>query len=343
MRKLRRLLAPLQRAGAIHHQFAKVQNAEIGRAEMFAGAVGDRALAVLHCGVLLRHALDAGIAFCLLQLAVDQIIVGLVAQRHIILVDLGDHAVAVVVAVAFALRQRPLRIPGVGVDPAIGVGDGNKTLAENILARHRARRVGMHRHQELRDAPVDVVAVGEPAARDRQSRIMRIDFYHRTRVLGDPAHVVDVHARDRIDKVLLDIEHLVLVLVEAQMREGEMRGVDGAFHRLHPVAVLPFLRDVAVRGRHQRHLQRRQLRHVGGRAHIGPDHVAPFPHRIGFDADQVLGVEIGIGGRHVDASALGVEFPAVIDTADAAFLVAAEPEIGAAVRTILIDDADHAA
>src|SRR5712692_2894847 len=40
MRKLRRLLASLQRAGAIHQQFAKVQNAEIGRAKMFAGAVG---------------------------------------------------------------------------------------------------------------------------------------------------------------------------------------------------------------------------------------------------------------------------------------------------------------
>jgi len=28
---------------------------------------------------------------------------------------------------------------------------------------------------------------------------------------------------------------------------------------------------------------------------------------------------------------------------DAAFLIAAEPEIGAAMRTILVDDADHAA
>src|ERR1700731_3407397 len=57
----------------------------------------------------------------------------------------------------------------------------------------------------------------------------------------------------------------------------------------------------------------------------------------------VLGVEIGIGGRHVDAAAVGVEFPAVIDAADAALLDAAEPEIGAAVRTVLIDDANHAA
>ncbi len=122
-----------------------------------------------------------------------------------------------------------------------------------------------------------------------------------------------------------------------------MRGVDRAFQRLHPVAVLPFLGDVAVRGRHQRHLQVRQFRHRVRRAHIGPDHLAPFAHRIGLDADQVLGIEIGIGGRHVDAAAVGIEFPAVIDAADAAFLVAAEPEIGAAVRTILIDHPDHAA
>src|SRR5882724_3225242 len=139
MRKMRWALPLLQRAGAVHHQFPEMQDAKIGRAEMFAGAVGDRALAVLHGGVLLGHALDAGVALGLLQLAVDQIVVGLVAQRHVILVDLGDHAVAAVISLALGLRQRTLRIPGIGIDPAIGVGDGHETLAENILARHRAR------------------------------------------------------------------------------------------------------------------------------------------------------------------------------------------------------------
>ena len=56
-----------------------------------------------------------------------------------------------------------------------------------------------------------------------------------------------------------------------------------------------------------------------------------------------FGVEVGIGGRHVDAAAVGVELPAVIDAADAAFLVASKPEIGAAMRAILIDDADNTA
>ena len=122
MREMRRRLALLQRAGGFHHQLAEMHDAEIGRAEMLAGAVGDRALAVLHRGVLFGHALDAGVAVGLLQLAVDQIVVGLVAQRHVVLVDHRHHAVAAGVAVALGLRQRPLRIPGIGVDPAAGIG-----------------------------------------------------------------------------------------------------------------------------------------------------------------------------------------------------------------------------
>jgi hypothetical protein len=65
--------------------------------------------------------------------------------------------------------------------------------------------------------------------------------------------VIGRDAHQRVHKMLLDVENLVLFLFEAQMREGEMRGVDRAFQRLHPVAVLPFLRDVAVRSRYQRH------------------------------------------------------------------------------------------
>src|SRR2546423_13288056 len=110
---------------------------------MFAGPVGDRSLAVLHRRVLLGDTLDAGVAFGLLQLAVDQIIVRLVTQRHIILVHLRYHAIAAVVGVALGLRQRTLRIPRIGVDPAVGVGDWHKALAENTLTRHRARRIGM--------------------------------------------------------------------------------------------------------------------------------------------------------------------------------------------------------
>src|SRR4029079_10267391 len=72
---VRRRFALLQRAGGLHHQLAEMHDAQIGGAEMLAGPVGDKALAVLHRSVLFGDALDAGIAFGLLQLAIDQIVV----------------------------------------------------------------------------------------------------------------------------------------------------------------------------------------------------------------------------------------------------------------------------
>src|SRR4051812_13741547 len=71
--QMRRRSAQGQRTRRLHYQFAEMHDAEIGGAEMLARAVGDRALAVLHGGILFGDALDAGVAPGLLQLAVDQI------------------------------------------------------------------------------------------------------------------------------------------------------------------------------------------------------------------------------------------------------------------------------
>ena len=198
----------------------------------------------------------------------------------------------------------------------------------------------MDGHQELGDAPIDVVVGGDTSAGNGQAGVVRVHLDHGPRIVGDPTHMVKVHARHGAGEVLCDVEVLVLGLVEGQVCEGEVRRVDAALHSLHPVAVLPFFGDVAVRGWHQRHLQRRQLRGALGRPHVGPDHSALLARRIGFDADLVLGVEVGIGGGHVDAASLHVELPAVVDAANTARLVAPEPEVGAAVRAMLIDDAD---
>src|SRR3989442_6172392 len=62
MLEVRRRVALLQRAGGIHDELAEMHDAEIGRAEMLAGAVGDRTLAVLHGGVPFGHGPDAGVA-----------------------------------------------------------------------------------------------------------------------------------------------------------------------------------------------------------------------------------------------------------------------------------------
>ena len=44
----------------------------------------------------------------------------------------------------------------------------------------------------------------------------------------------------------------------------------------------------------------------------------------------------------LDAAAVGGEFPAVVDAAQPALFVASEPQGGAAMRAILVDEADLA-
>src|SRR6202158_2772004 len=87
-----RRLALLQRPRSAHDELAELDDAEIGRAEMLAGAVLDRALAVLDRRVLLADAGDAGEGLALLLRAVDQVVVAGVAQRHVVIVNMGVHA-----------------------------------------------------------------------------------------------------------------------------------------------------------------------------------------------------------------------------------------------------------
>src|SRR5690348_7304212 len=72
-RRGRRLgrLAAAQRPCGTHDELAELDDADVGRAEVLAGAVLDWALAVLDRGVLLAHAHDAGEALGLLLLAVE--------------------------------------------------------------------------------------------------------------------------------------------------------------------------------------------------------------------------------------------------------------------------------
>src|SRR6185312_2039231 len=78
------------------------------------------------------------------------------------------------------------------------------------------------------------------------------------------------------------------------------------------------------------------------RAHIGPDEAAALDAWIGGDLDLALEVLVPGLARQIDAIAFDVEFPAVIDPAQAAFLVAAEEQRRGAMRAALIDEADAA-
>ena len=87
-------------------------------------------------------------------------------------------------------------------------------------------------------------------------------------------------------------------------------------------------------------LQLRQLCAEMFGSHVNPDQAAVDGRRVSRDVNLVFEVAFGRFGRHVDAVAVDIEFPAVIDAANAALLVAPEVERGAAVRAVSFDDAD---
>ena len=121
-----------------------------------------------------------------------------------------------------------------------------------------------------------------------------------------------------------------------------MDGVDAALQPLQPVAPLHHLVDAPVGLRHLRPLELGHRRLQLGRAHVDPDDVAHLRRGVGGDLHLVLEVALGGLGGHVDAVAVHVELPAVVDAAQPGLLVAAEEEAGATVRAVVVDDAHDA-
>ena len=120
------------------------------------------------------------------------------------------------------------------------------------------------------------------------------------------------------------------------MQEGDVAGIDAAFHRLQPVALLQPLRHEAVARRHHGELPLRQRRLLLGRAHVGPQHAAALDQRIGLQLDLLAVAALARLGRHLDALAGVVVFPAVIGAAQPVVLIAAEPQRDAAMGAELI-------
>src|SRR4029077_2260276 len=130
------------------------------------------------------------------------------------------------------------------------------------------------------------------------------------------------------------------VRADRAMQDRGVRRVDAAFERLQPVALLPYLRYVAVGLGNLRPLEGRRRRHLVTRPHKGPDDPAHLGRRIGRQADFVAE---RLRLVHLfDAGSVDVELPAVINAAQAGFLVASEPERSAAMRAEFIDQPDPA-
>src|SRR3954447_19569941 len=85
--------------------------------------------------------------------------------------------------------------------------------------------------------------------------------------------------------------------------------------------------------------------HVGqwrrnlARSHVDPDKPVPLHAWIRLDADLAPKVAFRRLVRHIDARAGCIELPTVIDAAQAGFLISAEEETGAAMGTMVVNQA----
>ena len=78
------------------------------------------------------------------------------------------------------------------------------------------------------------------------------------------------------------------------------------------------------------------------RSEIRPHDLAELAGGVGLDGDRLVIAGSGRHVRQVDALAVHVVLPAVIDAADTAVFVAAEEQVGAAVRAVRLDQSDPA-
>jgi len=180
--------------------------------------------------------------------------------------------------------------------------------------------------------------------------------------LGDAPVVLAVAGGSlgAIGRAALGVDHLEvgrflaqLVLREAAWRlllggqstvvqEAHMRGVDVALEDLQPVARQLRCADRRFGFRVHVRFEIRQGWRRRPRAHIRPHDAAALLSPICRGLDLCLEVRLGWFVGHVDAVAVGVEFPAVIDAAQAALFVAPEKQRGATVRAVLVHQADFA-
>jgi hypothetical protein len=164
-------------------------------------------------------------------------------------------------------------------------------------------------------------------------------------IAGAPVGVGDTVLRGAVGH---RVTHRVVVLEvfglrTAGMQKPEVRRVDVALQGLQPVALPLDEADVGLALGNQGGFEHRQRRDLGLVAHEDPDQPAALDRLVGLGPDPVLEVSAIRHVGHVQALALDVELPPVIDAADAIVLVAPEEERSHPMRATMVHDAGAAA
>src|SRR5579864_2956781 len=114
---------------------------------------------------------------------------------------------------------------------------------------------------------------------------------------------------------------IIGVRLGAVVKEAQMTGVDVALESLEPVAVSNDGLDYALTVWQHIGLQVRQGRWLLSRTQVGPDNASALLRWIRDSFHFLLEVRFGGLVGHVDAVAVGVELPAVVDTPQAGLFV----------------------
>jgi hypothetical protein len=329
-----------QLAQRIQQQPPRAHDAQVGGAQHLLAAVGDRLHAGLRGGVLHPQARHAAVALCDLQTVVEAVGVPPVVlapeQRvrmgHRARLERGLGRMAAVPALvpllehaAALLGQRLGRVVGEHQAQRVLVVHRHPGVAGELRILRLRRNQRVERQQELVDAHVVQVVTRLATRRDVDPAGMLHTFEGGHQVLGLPP-LVDGAA-----------------LVNPRMQDGRMRGVDLAFQRLQPVAFLDAHRHMQLLGGHQVPLQLRKRRRVNLRPHPGPQHAVALAHGVGLDLHVAAHRRAGRLGGDVQALAVDVELPAVVDAAQPVLLVAREDHGGGTVRAGMVHQADTAA
>src|SRR5579859_4131448 len=110
------------------------------------------------------------------------------------------------------------------------------------------------------------------------------------------------------------------------VQKRNVAGVDAALQTLRPVVLLDVPTDDALLGWDQRSLWARQRRTFISGPHVDPDDATGLFGRIRGGSDFLPEVRLRWLVGHVNARAVDVELPAVIDAAEPVFLVSSEEQ-----------------
>ncbi len=325
--------AGVERAHRVEHLLAELDDREVARAEALVRAVGDRAHRDPHRDVLVREPADAGEVARLHRLAVLPEAVVLVAQRAVLRVEVDARRLVQELAPGLGLGRLRRVAPGDEVERRVRV------VGRHVDVGHVVQVVRRDQHRRWRDEHRRAHVVVRRGVLDR-SPDRRVAEAVRRRLHLQARCLVGRRAQPQLRRGLGAVDARGHHVRRVQARA--VRRVDRAFEDLRPVARQQHLGDAHARVLGGCPRRRHELGHRVGGAEPAPHHAAPLAHRVGLVPDLV---DQAAGRRlrhHLEHVAGDVHLPAVVQAAQAAFLVAAVDERGAPVRALLVEHADAA-